>query len=171
MSDLQIRLAREDEFEAIAKLAVDAFAEFAAKMSPDAWSQFAQRIADVGAREADDQVVVAVRDDELVGAVMLYTSGEDRHPDAYTIRGLAVPPEARGTGVGSALVEWCMQRAVDDGRARLVATTTPEMEDARELYHKHGFVRDPDLDEKPAPGVTAAGYAVKLSDRTVASAL
>ena len=162
MRDLEIRHPREDEYDKVASMKVDAFAEFAAGMSPDAWAQFAQRIADVNTKDSTGELLVAIRDGRIVGAITLYSHSDDLHPGAYTIKGLAVPPSDRGTGVGSALLAWCMERARADGRARLVATTTPEMEDAIQLYTKHGFVRDPSLDEKPAPGVVASGYAVEL---------
>jgi ribosomal protein S18 acetylase RimI-like enzyme len=73
-----------------------------------------------------------------------------------------VPPAERGTGVGRALMEHCIERARRDGKDRVVLTTTQEMESARDLYERLGFVREPSLDHEPAPGVRAQGYALKL---------
>ncbi len=161
-SDVSIRQADPDEVDVVASLIVDAYAEYAARMSPDAWSSFAQDIANVRGRMFDAELLVAVRDERIVGAVTYYADWRGAQGDAAAVRLLAVPPEQRGTGVGRAL----MQHAIDTARARdkkrLVLTVTQEMETARDLYEKLGFVRDPALDHEPAPGVRAEGYALVL---------
>ncbi|MGI8778265.1 MAG: GNAT family N-acetyltransferase [Acidimicrobiales bacterium] len=57
------------------------------------------------------------------------------------IRMLAVAPEARGAGVGTALVRACTARARAEGRERIWLHTTPEMTDAHRIYEREGFVR------------------------------
>lgn len=161
-SDIVIREARDDELDIVSSLAVDAYAEYAERMSPDAWSAFAQQIANVRGRLVDAEVLVAERDDQLVGTVTLFTGWRGAQPDSYGVRLLAVPPAERGTGVGRALMEHCIERARADGKDRVVLTTTFEMEFARDLYEKLGFVREPGLDHEPAPGVRAEGFALKL---------
>jgi ribosomal protein S18 acetylase RimI-like enzyme len=59
-------------------------------------------------------------------------------------------------------MEECIERARRDGLDRVVLTAVPEMESARDLYEKLGFVREPALDHEPAPGVRAEGFALKL---------
>lgn len=39
---------------------------------------------------------------------------------------------------------------------------TQEMEEARDLYDRMGFTRDPGLDHEPAPGVRSIGYSLRL---------
>ena len=46
---------------------------------------------------------------------------------------------------------------------RLVLAVSQEMEEARDLYDRLGFKRDPDLDHEPAPGVRAIGYSLRLN--------
>jgi GNAT superfamily N-acetyltransferase len=162
-ADLEIRPAREDELDIVASLAVDAYGEYAERMSPDAWSMFAQTIANVRGRLEDAEVVVALRDGRIVGTVMLYVGWRGVQSDSYGVRLLSVPPEHRGTGVGRRLMAYCIERAREDGRERVVLTTTQEMETARDLYEKLGFVRDRSLDHEPAPGVRAEGYSLTLS--------
>lgn len=161
-SDLTIRPARDDELDAVAALVVEAYAEYAAHMSPDAWSTFAQDIANVRGRMVDAELVVAERDGELVGSVTLYTDWRGAQQGSYGVRLLAVPPTHRGTGVGRALMEYCIARAEQDGMQRVVLTTTQEMESARDLYERLGFSREPSLDHEPAPGVRAEGYALQV---------
>jgi ribosomal protein S18 acetylase RimI-like enzyme len=59
---------------------------------------------------------------------------------------LAVHPEARGTGIGGALVEEAMVVARRDRATRMILWTQPPMEAARRLYARLGFTRVPALD-------------------------
>lgn len=162
-TQLEIRDAREDELDIVASLAVDAYAQYAERMSPDAWSSFAQNIANVRGRLTDAEVLVALREGKIVGTVTLFTDWRGAQQDTYGVRLLAVPPHARGTGVGRALMEHCIQRAREDGRKRVILTTTQEMESARDLYEKLGFRRERGLDHEQAPGVRAEGYVLHLA--------
>ena len=159
---LVIREADDSELDVVASLVVDAYSEFAARMAPDAWSAFAQDIANVRGRSIDARLLVAEREDRIVGTVTLYPNWRGAREDATAVRMLAVPPAHRGTGVGRALMEHCIDLARKQGKQRLVVTVSPEMEDARDLYDKLGFEQAPDLDHEPAPGVRFSGYALAL---------
>jgi GNAT superfamily N-acetyltransferase len=159
--EITIRQAGEEELDEVAALAVEAYAEYAAQMSPDAWSAFAHQIGNVRGRATDGEQLVALRDGRLVGTVTLFLPWKGAQEDSYGVRLLAVPPSERGTGVGRALMEYCIDRARREGKDRVVLTVTQEMESARDLYERLGFVRDPTLDHEPAPGVRALGYAYK----------
>jgi GNAT superfamily N-acetyltransferase len=160
---LVIREADGGELDIVASLVVDAYSEFAAAMAPDAWSTFAQDIANVRGRTIDAQLLVAERDGRIVGSVTRYPNWRGAQRGASAIRLLAVPPGERGTGVGRALIEHCIDLARKEGKTRIVVTVAPEMEDARDLYDRLGFERAPDLDHEPAPGVRSAGYALSLN--------
>lgn len=162
MDHIRIRDARDDELDIVASVMVDAFAEYAARMSPDAWSSFAHDIANVRGRMPDADLLVAEDDGLIVGAVTLYRNWRGAQASAFAVRMLSVAPERRGTGVGRALMEECIERARTAGRERIVLTATQEMEDARDLYDRMGFQRDASLDHEPAPGVRSEGYVFKL---------
>ncbi len=162
MSDCVIRDARDDELDDIAALIVDAYAEYAARMSPDAWSSFANEIANVRGRLGDATLLVAENDGRIVGSVTLFSSWRGAQEGTVGVRLLAVPPEHRGSGVGRALMQGCVDRARAAGKRRIVLTTTQEMAVFRELTERMGFVRDPGLDHEPAPGVRYEGYAYDL---------
>ncbi|OSY89195.1 acetyltransferase [Tenacibaculum holothuriorum] len=49
-------------------------------------------------------------------------------------------PIARGKGLGSKLIEKCLQKAKEDGFEQCYLETMPYMEAARALYKKNGFV-------------------------------
>ena len=160
--ELIIREARDEELDIVASLVVDAYSEFAARMAPDAWSSFAQDIANVRGRKIDAQLLVAERDGRLVGTVTRYPDWRGAQHGASAVRVLAVPPEERGSGVGRALMERCLQLSREEGKQRVVLAVTQEMEDARDLYSRLGFQREPALDHEPAPGVRSTGYALQL---------
>jgi GNAT superfamily N-acetyltransferase len=159
---LTIREARDDELDIVASLVVDAYSEFAARMAPDAWSSFAQDIANVRGRTIDADLLVAERDGRIVGTVTRYPNWRGAQMEASAVRVLAVPPDERGTGVGRALMRRCIELARDEGKSRLVLAVAPEMEEARDLYDRLGFERDPGLDHEPAPGVRSTGYSLRL---------
>jgi putative acetyltransferase len=48
-------------------------------------------------------------------------------------------PEARGVGLGSKMMETCLQKAKEFGFEQCYLETLPYMEDARKLYRKAGF--------------------------------
>jgi putative acetyltransferase len=48
-------------------------------------------------------------------------------------------PEARGIGLGSRMMETCLQKAKEFGFEQCYLETLPYMEDARKLYRKAGF--------------------------------
>lgn len=159
---IEIRDARDDELDVVAALSVDAYAEYAARMSPDAWSSFAQDIANVRGRLPDAELLVAVVDGRLVGSVTLFFHWRGAQADTVGVRLLAVVPEARGLGVGRALMEEVIARARARGRHRVVLTLAPEMANVKELSEELGFAREPELDHAPAPGVRSEGYALTL---------
>lgn len=162
MGELRIRQPNTDEVDIVASLTVDAYAEFAAHMSPDAWSAFAHDIANVRARMADAEVLVAERDGRLVGTLTRYPNWRGAQEGTASLRALAVPPEERDQGVERQLMEHAIEASRAEGKRRVVITITPEMTATRELCTALGFVREPSLDHMPAPGVHSEGYALAL---------
>lgn len=63
-----------------------------------------------------------------------------RHDGVY-LRSMAVAPDARGTGLGSALVRVVDAFAANEGAARVYLSTTPFLHAAIRLYERHGFRR------------------------------
>jgi ribosomal protein S18 acetylase RimI-like enzyme len=73
-------------------------------------------------------------------------------------RVLAVTPEARGTGVGAALVQACVAQAKASGATALVLWSQPTMPSAHRLYERLGFVRVPERDVADARGFMRLVY-------------
>ncbi len=97
--------------------------------------------------------LVAVDDgDRVLGVVAFALAGTPLHEPVVppmgdaSFRFLAVAVDARGRGVGQALVRACLDRARDAGARRVAIFTMDFMGAAQHLYAGLGFRRRPDLD-------------------------
>ena len=88
-----------------------------------------------------------------------------RGPEEAEIRALAVRPEARGRGVGRALVDAVIGRAASLGVRHLLLLTQQEMTTAHRIYEEAGFARLPARDRSPQPGVDLLAYGLDLDVR------
>jgi ribosomal protein S18 acetylase RimI-like enzyme len=164
-----IRDARAGEREAVLAVTLAAFQEYATAM-PDLWPPYRDNIIATLDDPSPAQQLVAEEAGRILGAVLLYPPGTlparagDPAPAAWPeVRLLAVPPEARGRGTGAALMRECMRRVRASGLRVLTLHTTDLMQAALRLYERLGFVRAPELDFTPAPGVTVKGYRLDLA--------
>lgn len=81
-------------------------------------------------------------------------------PGEGEFRTLAVHPEARGHGVGEALVRACVERTRELGLERLVLSSQSRMHAAHRLYRRLGFARTPRRDWQPLPDLTLLTFAL-----------
>ena len=169
MDGVRIRDAGEDDRAALAAVTLAAYGEFAARMEPAAWAGLEAAVRAALASEDDSvQRIVAERNGQVVGSVMLYPPASDAYA-GYTeaatapeLRLLAVAPSARGSGVGRALVEECVRRARGMGAAELGLHTSRSMEVALRMYEQMGFVRAPEHDFQPPGAELVTGYRLPL---------
>jgi GNAT superfamily N-acetyltransferase len=165
---LRIRDARSDDRDAIEAVTLAAYEQYAALM-PAHWEGYRQNILATLAAAQPDAQIVAEEEGRIVGTVLLYPAGtvmagfggESITLAEPEVRLLAVAPEARGLGVGVALMNECIRRARQSGAAALTLHTTDIMQAAMRLYARLGFRRAPELD-LPVPGETIKGYRLGL---------
>ena len=168
-----VRDARPDERAAVRDLTLRAYAEYATVMTPPAWAGLDGAVrAALDATDGPEQRIVAERGGRIVGSVFLYPPASDAYgslaaaaPGAPELRLLAVATEARGLGVGHALVDECVRRARRAGAAALGLHTSASMRVARRMYERMGFVRAPERDFRPEGAELVEGYRLPL--RTV----
>ena len=160
-----IRDAHPEEFAEIGEIGVSAYLADGF-LSPD--SGYLPRLRELGS-DGLSPVLVAADDSAIVGTVMLqaWPNGGEllRGPADAEIRALAVRPEARGQGVGRALVSAVIGRAISLGVRHLLLLTQPEMKTAHLIYEAAGFTRLPDRDTSPEPGVDLLAYELDLAVR------
>ncbi|HEY4733350.1 MAG TPA: arsenic resistance N-acetyltransferase ArsN2 [Gemmatimonadaceae bacterium] len=85
-----------------------------------------------GVRDNFDSFVVAVENEAIVGAV-----GLEKFDSAALLRSAVVQPDARGTGVGTRLVEEILERAEQSGVDEVYLLTTT----AEDYFPRFGFSR------------------------------
>jgi len=155
--DIVIRQARADEYATLGKLLVGAYAALPGMPSPAEQPDYYAMLANVAARAAKPALVVFVALDEaeqLLGSVDFiedmaqYGSAGTASSvtNAVGIRLLAVDNAFRGKGVGKALTQFCIDRAREFGKARIVLHTTQAMQTAWAMYERLGFARFPEID-------------------------
>ncbi|MEN3316302.1 MAG: hypothetical protein V7605_2536 [Acidimicrobiaceae bacterium] len=152
---VEIREVGPQEFDELGRLTVEAYSGLAGFEPGDG---YLAELGDVARRAALAVVLVAVDGHGGVLGGVTYVPGPGPYfdweghdagrptSDDAGIRMLAVAPEARGAGVGTALVRACLARARADGRVRVWLHTTPGMTQAHRIYEREGFVRAPAAD-------------------------
>ena len=122
--------------------APDAFGSTYAEVSAhplDMWRQQLQEIV----------TFVAVRDGEDVGIVRC--ASEEHHPDTAWLLSMWVAPEARGQGVGNALIDAVIAYARASGAIRLLLDVGDHNQQAIALYARKGFKPNGQTGALPAP--------------------
>lgn len=161
---LPIREMQADEAPLVTSLLMRCNEENLARFPADVAEGYRNELAGAAERARGAKgttVLVAPGEKRLLGTVtLLADAGGDDHPwppHGAVLRLLAVAPEARGTGLGGALVRECIRRARAAEVRFLGLHTAMVMEAARALYENLGFVRAPDLDFRPGAHYGAAG--------------
>lgn len=160
-------MARPEEYERLGALTAEVYAGSVS-------DGYLEQLRDVAGRAEWSVVIVAVDDgDEVLGGVAYVPISRPDGDAAVTtqeaddtgeagIRMLAVAPEARGRGAGTALVQECIARARQGGRLRIGLHTTPLMTAAQRLYERLGFARALDRDYVVGADVRLLGYVLEL---------
>ncbi|HWY69621.1 MAG TPA: GNAT family N-acetyltransferase [Terriglobales bacterium] len=134
---VEIRQAREGDEQPILKCLAEAFEPYREQYTAGA---YADTVIDEGALSARMQtmhVLVAISNGEIIGTV----AGTESHPGEGHLRGMAVLPQYKGSGVSAELLAaieaWLRAR----GCVRVTLDTTQPLLTAMRFYEKHGYVR------------------------------
>src|SRR5215470_7199917 len=156
-SELTIRPARPQEYGVLGRMLVSAYAALPGMPSPAEVPDYYDRLANVAGRAALPglTVFVAESDDGRLAASIDFIADMSQYgydgpvsklTDAAAVRLLAVDDAFRGQNVGRTMTCFCMDRARELGKARLVLHTTKLMPAAWTIYERLGFVRFPEID-------------------------
>jgi ribosomal protein S18 acetylase RimI-like enzyme len=162
---MQLRRARPEDFAAVGEVTVAAYVEFA----HDDTESYVEHLRDATTRHREAELWVATPDDsdEILGTVTITPAGspwrEVGRDGEGEFRMLAVAPAARGRGVGAALVGLVVDRFRREGASAVVMSTLARMKAAQHVYRLAGFVRDPERDWSPLPGVDLITYRLDLT--------
>lgn len=129
MKDFTIRTAVPGDHDALFRVFARAYAWARARLEglPDVTGSLAEDIR-------DHTVLVAVRDREIAGGVVLELSGE-----TAMLANLAVDPGHAGHGLGRRLITAAEERARQAGASALRLTTHRDMTSALALYKRLGW--------------------------------
>ena len=163
--DIIIRPALDSELAAAGHLTAEVFIT---EGHTPRGGDYEPRLRDARDRAERAELLVAVdpASGELLGSVTFAAPGSPYADLAQGREGefrmLAVSPAGRGRGIGEALVRACLERARDLGLPRVVMSTQRTMVHAHRIYERLGFVRTPERDWSPIPGVQLMTYTVTL---------
>jgi ribosomal protein S18 acetylase RimI-like enzyme len=159
---VEVRDARPEEFAAIGDLRVAAYRADGFLSSTSSYAPVLHALGSDGTGE----ILAAVDDGRILGTVMLlpWPGGGNilRGPGEAEIRALAVGKDARGRGIGRALIAAVMERAAARDVRLLLLLTHPAMRAAQHLYAEAGFCRLPDRDWQPGSGPTLMAFCLNL---------
>ena len=154
----EVRVARPDEYDAVAELTEHGFATgpFGPTKDPDRL----RLLWDSAGRAAAGDLLVATDGDELLGTASLLRPGtaynRQARADEAEVRLLTTAPQARGRGVGAALMVASIDRARAWGVVALVLDTGARNATSQRLYHRLGFERLVERDT--IDGLVVFGY-------------
>ncbi len=164
---ITIREARPDEYRVVARLTVDSYRTVGDPVLDD----YVPELRDVAGRAAACPVLVAVDDTSggILGTITYIPGPDNPFAELETegeagFRMFGVSPDARGRGIGRALVETVIERARSDGRRAIAIYTRPTMAAAHRLYASLGFERAPARDWEFEPDTWLWALELPVTD-------
>ncbi|GAA4343626.1 hypothetical protein GCM10023165_26220 [Variovorax defluvii] len=130
-ASITVRKAHEDDARAAAACVATAFEPYVARIGKPP----APMLLDYAALAAEGKVWVAERSGQVVGVLVQYET-----PDGFYIDTVASSPDARGSGVGRALLEFAEQAARGRGFDSLYLCTNSRMTENQVFYPRIGYV-------------------------------
>jgi ribosomal protein S18 acetylase RimI-like enzyme len=165
MTDVEIRLAIEEDAEDISEILRLSFAEFESDYTPAAYAIVTPPAEEITGRFAEGPMWVAVRNGQLTGTVSVVPE-----TDRLYIRSMAVLPNAQGLGIGKRLMLAVEKYGIEKGFDSLFLYTTHFSADAIRLYERLGFIKDQDTTAESWYGTPGLSMIKKIG-RNIGNAI
>ena len=111
--------------------------------------------------------VLVAAGQSVLGSVLMALPGQPGRQigrdDEVEVRLLAVSPDARGSGIGEALMREILRRAATLGFEAVVLSTQTRMLAAQRLYDRLGFERQPERDWQRDSGAPMLVFRIAIS--------
>lgn len=139
--ELTFRFAQEQDVEKIVEMLADdvlgSQRERFEKPLPESYIRAFHAIDS----DPNNELVVACLGEEIVGVQQITFTPCITHQGGWraTIEGVRTSSSVRGKGVGTALIQWAIQRAKERGCHLVQLTTDKQREDALRFYERLGF--------------------------------
>ena len=161
---MRVRPARPSEYAAIGAITVAAYVD--GGYVPHGHG-YVDELTDTLTRASGADIWVAVGDrGELLGSITWCPIGstwrEIARDDEGEFRMLAVAADARRQGVARTLIQACLDEARATGLSGVAISTMAEMTDAHRVYGRLGFLRAPEDDWSPVPGVDLLAFRLRF---------
>lgn len=139
MIETTIRQATRDDVPAIVGMLADDVLG-ATRESPDDLAPYLEAFAAIDA-SPDQMLIVALRDGRIAGTAQItFMAGlSHRGMTRAEIEAVRVHPPARGTGLGTLLIRWCIECARRHGCGMVQLTSNASRADAHRFYANLGF--------------------------------
>jgi ribosomal-protein-alanine N-acetyltransferase len=92
---------------------------------------------EIGREFSDAIVAVTAREGDVLGFAVCWTVADQSH-----LLNIAVRPDARGRGIGTALLRECCRRGAEAGAERIYLEVRAGNAEAVRLYRREGFVAE-----------------------------
>jgi len=155
--DYTICEASSQHFSELGKMMVTVYSQLPGFPDKNEMPEYYKTLKNIG-NQVDNpgtELLVAVSTgNKLLGGVVYindmkyYGSGGTANEvkNASGFRLLVVSESARGWGIGKALTQKCIEKAIKSGKSEIVIHTTKSMQQAWGMYERIGFKRSSDLD-------------------------
>jgi ribosomal protein S18 acetylase RimI-like enzyme len=135
-SNVIIRPAQPGDENRILGCLAAAFEPYRGAYTADAFTDTTLTAASLAVRLREMHVLVAVTQERVVGTIAGSSQGREGH-----LRGMAVLPACRGTGLASRLLHAAEERLKTNGCSRITLDTTLPLKAATKFYEKNGYRR------------------------------
>ena len=136
-ANFKIRPANEEDLSGILKCLAEAFEPYRRQYTAEGFADTVLDQDSLKARMKAMQVLVAVANRKVIGTI----SGAKRDGGVGHLRGMAILPSFKGTGLAARLLDTIEIHLTKSGCTRVTLNTTEPLLAAMKFYEKHGYCR------------------------------